>query len=751
MKLPETVVFHNLKGARGRMFQEFMAGTTVASIALPLALAFGVTAFGPLGPAYGALGAAAGLTGAAITGFFASLFGGCKPQISGPTGPMSMATRGAAAALLASPAIAALPAEQIPAAVILLFSLSAVLGGIVQLIMAWSRLGNLVRGIPYPVVAGFMNGVSVLIVLNQLLPAMGWMHRPDFNEFFLLPWPREHLPALISGLAAAGIMLLTPRLTRKIPAPLTALILGTAVYYIAAALLEPGLLDISGNSYLVGVIPGGFPVPGLLMNIRSWLPLAVQPGIAGIILQQGLVLGMLGIIDTLLTSVIADLKTGERHNSTRELFGQGIGNIVAGCFTALPGAGATVRTLANIDSGGRTGLSGMFHSLILLASLLVLGPFVRGIPLPVLAALMVVLGFRMVDYWSFELLKKRSAHSDSLVLWLVTAVTVAADLIVALGTGLILAAFLFVRRQTELGAELQSSDRRYLKSRVIRSETDEAVLADNGRDIRIVQLNGSLFFGSADDIIGRLEHQLRDARIAVLDIHGLMNLDLTGGRMLIDFIDRLQKSGSSLYIGGWSTASQAGRFLQELGMCDVLGAERLLPDGDIALEQAEAERLEGCGHCSDHILPEDLDFMAALASDERSELLALFRHRSLEPGEILYRAKEQGNEIAFILSGIIEISGSLYEDGISNHRAAAYGTGQHVGLTSWLEKREHSYTSSALGKVHLACLDGDKLRHLLEERPSLGMHLMQIWARQLAGRIRRSWEREIHNSMMADI
>ncbi|AFG38340.1 SLC26A/SulP transporter family protein [Spirochaeta africana] len=770
MNLPSIPVSYNLAGAGSRWAAEITAGITVACIALPLALAFGVTAYGPLGSGYGALGAAAGLTGAALTGLLASLFGGCRPQVTGPTGPMSMAARGAIASLIGVPAIAALPAAEQAPAVILLFSVSVVLGGGVQWLMAWSRLGNLVRGIPYPVVAGFMNGVSVLIILDQLPPALG-IDAWRLSATGLLPAASpEAVPAMLSAAAAALTAVLLPRaaagarrgrtriIASRLPAPLLALILGSGVYFLTAALLQPQLLTVA-NPQLVGPIPAGVPLPRLLLDIGSWLPLLGRAGIPGIILQQALVLGLLGIIDTLLTSVIADLKTGERHNSDRELYGQGLGNIAAGLFGALPGAGATVRTLANIEAGGRTGLSGMTHAAILLGSLLLFGPLVQWIPLPVLAALMVVLAVRMVDYWSIELLRKRSARSDSLVLWLVTAVTVAADLIIALSAGMVLAALLFVRRQTALGIDLHSSDRRYLKSRVIHSETDEQALAENGRDIRILQVAGSLFFGSADDIIGRMEQQLSGARIAVLDLHRLRNLDLTGGKMLLDLLDRLQHTGSSLYLGGLSTASQAGRFLQELGLGLIISADRLLPDGDLALQQAEAERLADCGFCSERIQPAELDFLAALQPPEQQLLLPLLQQRSLSPGQILYHAGDPGHEISFILNGLMEIRGSLYGDtglaspdrAAAGHRVAAYGTGQHLGLTAWLERRPHAYTARAIGKVELACIDGEQLHRLLELHPSLGLHLLEFWSRQLAGRVRRSWEREIHSTAMADV
>lgn len=749
MLLSNMSVIKNLKGATTQLPAEIMAGITVACIALPLALAFGVTAYGPLGPAYGALGAAAGLTGAVLTGFFASLFGGCAPQVTGPTGPMSIAARGAFASLLASPYIEALPVEQRAAAVIWLFAVSAVLGGGIQWLLAWSRLGNLVRGIPYPVVAGFMNGVSLLILFDQLFPALGWTETSRMADMLVWPWPPDASVAVIASTTTVLVLFLLPRVTHKIPASLAALLIGTGVYYAGSWLIEPSLLQIDQNSQLVGRIPQTLPLPILLFNARQWAGLLIRPGILTILFQQALVLGLLGIIDTLLTSVIADLKTGERHNSNHELFGQGLGNILAGVFGALPGAGATVRTLANIEAGGRTGISGMVHALVLLASLLVFAPLVQGIPLPVLAALMVVLAIRMVDYWSIELLRKRSARGDSLILWLVTAVTVAADLIIALTAGLILAAFLFVRRQTALGASVVYSDRRYLKSRVIRSEANEEILVEHGKNIQIVKLTGSLFFGSSDDIMGQLEQQLSGSSIAVLDMEGLRNLDLTGGRMLIDLTKKLQNDGVSLYWGGWQPNMQASRFLIDLGLEEVLAPQRLLPDADAALEKAETENLDRCGFCCEKLTVTQLDFFAALNSQEQAYLSKLFTPLHLQAGDMLYRKGDPGGDLHFILEGIVEIHGNLHDDGNDNeHRIAAYGTGQHLGLTSWLESRPHPYTATALTTVHLACMSGSSLRSMLEAHPSLGLHLMQIWARQLAGRVRRSREREIHRSQL---
>ena len=339
-----------MKTIKGDLF----GGITAGVVALPLALAFGIQAFGGIDdPSAASIGALAGLVGATMLGFFASLFGGTPSQISGPTGPMTVITAALISGVWAS--------NQSLPAVLIAMSLAGLFCGLFQILFGLIRIGKYVRYIPYPVLSGFMSGIGVIIILQQLYPLVG-LKSPVLVVDMVTQLPSRiadgvSLTALLIGLGTIAIIYLFPLITKKVPATLAALVTMTVV----------SLLIAFPDNLTIGPIPSGLPKPffaALDISGLDWgqlLTAAVVPG---------LTLAGLGSIDTLLTSVVADNITKQHHDSNRELVGQGIGNMMAGLFGGIAGAGATMRTVVNVKSGGRGRLSGMVHSLFLLAILL---------------------------------------------------------------------------------------------------------------------------------------------------------------------------------------------------------------------------------------------------------------------------------------------------------------------------------------------------------------------------------------------
>ena len=351
---------------------DLTGGLTAAVVALPLALAFGNAALGPGGAIYG-------LYGAIITGFLAALFGGTPAQVSGPTGPMSVTVAGVVSTLAAIGASRDLAdGDMLP-----LVMAAVVLGGLLQILMGVLRLGRYITLVPYSVVSGFMSGIGVIILTLQIGPLLGISSRGGVLHSLQMVI-RDFDPnpaALIVGLVTLLVVFTTPRrISQWIPSPLLALVLITPL----------SLLVFPEGLARIGTIPGG----GLSFNLPNWQehwPL---------LLRAGLVLAVLGAIDSLLTSLVADNISHTRHRSNRELVGQGIANTVAGLFNGLPGAGATMRTVINIQSGGRTPLSGMTHSIVLLFLLVGAGPLAEGIPTALLAGILIKVGLDIID-WGF--------------------------------------------------------------------------------------------------------------------------------------------------------------------------------------------------------------------------------------------------------------------------------------------------------------------------------------------------------------
>lgn len=509
---------------------DIFGGITAGIVALPLALAFGIQAFGGIdAPNAASVGALAGLVGAAMLGFFASIFGGTHSQISGPTGPMTVIM-----ASLISGAWASSQGDM--SMVLIVMSLAGLFCGLFQILFGIIKIGKYVRYIPYPVLSGFMSGIGVIIILQQIYPLLG-MKSPVLVVDMITKLPQHlangfNLWALAIGLGTILIIYLFPLLTKKIPATLVALIIMTFV----SVLWIPLPKELT-----IGSIPFGFPLPIFtkdffsLQNFDWWsmLKMSVLPG---------LTLAGLGSIDTLLTSVVADNITKTKHNSNKELMGQGIGNIISGLFCGIAGAGATMRTVVNVKSGGRTQLSGMVHSLFLLSVLLGLGKLVQYVPLSVLAGILITVGWGIIDFKGFKDLL-RIPKADAFVLIVVFLMTVFVDLLTAVGIGMIIACVLFMKRASDLveGAYSASEISQFDK---------ESPWADEGgltptikSEIYVQRLNGPIFFGS----ITRFKEMMHDVpdnvKVVIIRMRLVSFMDQSGLYAMETAIKDLQAKG----------------------------------------------------------------------------------------------------------------------------------------------------------------------------------------------------------------
>ena len=533
MKFIET---NNIKG-------DLFGGITAGIVALPLALAFGIQAFGGVNdPSAASMGALAGIVGATMLGFFAALLGGTHSQISGPTGPMTVVTATLIGGVWASPGGSL-------ADVLISMSLAGLFCGLFQILFGIIKLGKYIRYIPYPVLSGFMSGIGVIIILQQLYPLVGLKGSGTMVDLLMgIPHAVSQgisITALLLGLGTIAIIYLLPLLTKKIPATLVALVVMTVV----------SLFCHLDTRYIIGDIPSGLPMPffakaGLDMASVDWLDVlkaAVIPG---------LTLAGLGSIDTLLTSVVADNITKTKHNSNKELIGQGIGNAIAGLFCGLPGAGATMRTVVNVKSGGRTQLSGMVHALLLLAVLLGLGSLVKYVPLSVLAGILITVGWGIIDFKGFKDLL-RIPKADAVVLIVVFLVTVFVDLLTAVGIGMVIACVLFMKRASDLveggysSSAMTSADvRKGLPDPGLPNFDKSLPWGDEGgitdemrRHIYIQRLNGPIFFGTINKFKEVMEDVPSDAKVVIIRMKLVSFMDQSGLYAMETAIKDLQARG----------------------------------------------------------------------------------------------------------------------------------------------------------------------------------------------------------------
>lgn len=538
----------NLKG-------DLFGGITAGVVALPLALAMGVAS---------GLGPIAGLYGAIFVGFFAALFGGTGSQVSGPTGPMTVVVAGLAAGIAAHPDLAG-NAQLIFTAIFL--------AGLMQIAFGFLKLGEYIRLVPYPVISGFMSGIGGIIIILQISPLLGH-EAPAGTVDALLYAPTAagdmNVSALILGLLTLAIAMKWPkRLARFVPGPLAALVIGT-------------LLSLAlGAMPVLGDVPSGLP--------RFHMPMLSRESLL-IVGEAAFVLALLGSIDSLLTSLVADNVTRTRHDSNRELVGQGIGNALAGLFGGTAGAGATMRTMVNIRTGGKTRLSGMTHALLLLAVVLGLGPLASVIPHAVLGGILVKVGIDIID-WSYLKNAHRGPRWDLALMVLVFGMTVFVDLITAVAAGVVLASLAFVRQVAREQME------RLRATHLIRhnaSARELELLDAIGERVAVFDFSGPLSFGAAADLGHHAREHLEGNTLAmILDFSRVPFLDVSAALAVETVLNDAARAGRKVFMCGVNEEIRQ--------VLAALQADRHLPDGHLfetreaALEEAW-QVYESAGH-----------------------------------------------------------------------------------------------------------------------------------------------------------
>ncbi|GCE64260.1 SulP family inorganic anion transporter [cyanobiont of Ornithocercus magnificus] len=531
---------------RGDLF----GGLTAAVVALPMALAFGV--------ASGA-GAAAGLWGAVIIGLVAALFGGTPTLISEPTGPMTVVFTSVIVSLNAT-------AGDQETALALAFSV-VILAGLFQILFGVCRLGRYVTMMPYTVISGFMSGIGIILVLLQLAPFFG-QSVPAGGVVGTL----TSLPNLLTGvqpfelllaLTTVAILWLMPGSWRRYcPPQLLALVLGTLLS-----------LTFLGDADLrrIGPIPSGFPE--FRWPIFSLNQLQVM-------VLDAAVLGMLGCIDALLTSVVSDSITRTEHRSDKELVGQGLGNVISGLFGGLPGAGATMGTVVNIQAGGRSALSGIIRALILMLVVLLAAPLAAQIPLAVLAGIALKVGVDIID-WSFLQRAHHLSLKATLITYGVILLTVLVDLITAVGIGVFVANILTIDRMSALQSRrvktISTTD-----DDVDLSGEEQQLLDEAGGRVLLFQLAGPMIFGVAKTI-SREHNAIGSCEVVIFDLTEVSHLGVTASLALENAVKEALEVGRQVFL-----VVQAGSTERRLGR---LGLMQRLPQSHVKSERCDALRL----------------------------------------------------------------------------------------------------------------------------------------------------------------
>ena len=542
MRILNTIHFGNLRG-------DLFGGVVTAIIALPMALAFGV--------ASGA-GPAAGLYGAILVGLFASLFGGSPTLISEPTGPMTVVMTAVIANLMA-----ANPEDGMAMAFTVVM-----MAGLFQILFGALRLGRYVTLMPYTVISGFMSGIGIILILLQFGPFLG-QASPDGGVIGSL----TNLPQLIANiqpaetflavLTVALIVLYPARLKRYLPPQLLALVVGSLLS-----------IWIFGQADLrrIGEIPSVLPSLQLpVFGVEQWRLMVID----------ALVLAMLGSIDALLTSMIADSLTRLEHDSNKEIVGQGLGNLASGLFGGMPGAGATMGTVANIQTGARSALSGLTRVALLIAVVLGAGELTEVIPLAVLAGIAVKVGFDIID-WDFLRRAHRVSLRGAFIMYGVILLTVFVDLITAVGVGIFVANVITIDRLSKL----QAKDIKSITGGEDSADLSptEATLFDRVRgQVLVLQLNGPMIFAVAKTV-SRFQNATENYRTIILDLNNVPLLGVSSSLALETLVKNARERNVEVLIAGAS--GQADRRLKRLRIPQFINEANFVSTREAALRKA---------------------------------------------------------------------------------------------------------------------------------------------------------------------
>ena len=726
-----------LSGTWARHSGDFWGGFAAMLVALPASVAFGVTVYSAIDPHYAAFGALAGVLGAMALGLIAPTFGGTERLISSPCAP--------AAAVLSAFAIEMVGQGVSPTSIVLMLTVLGILTGAIQILIGFLGVGRLIKFIPYPVVSGYMSGVGLIIIGSQLPKLLGADGSSRWHEALFSPQAWDWRGLAIGGTTILAVFL-SSRLVKRIPAIIVGILCGVLTYAgIAAG--DASLLQLEGNPLVIGSL--GATGEGYIALITDrWnqigeLRLTQVAGLIG----SALTLAVLLSIDTLKTCVVLDQLTRTRHESDRELAAQGLGNIVASAIGGMPGAGTMGATMVNYSSGSKTRISGVVEGVLTVVVALLLGSFVAWIPVATLSGVLIVVGIRMIDTDPLRFLESRSTVVDFSVVLAVVGVALTVGLIAASAVGVILSIMLFLREQVGGTVVRRRSFVGERSSAWYRPENEMRILEKKGHSAVIFELQGSLFFGTAQQLYRTLEPELATTEFLILDLQRVQSVDVTAAHMLNLVRDALAERNVPLLLSNVRERLPNGRnlreFLELAGMRPDESSVVYLPTLEAAIEWVEARLLgESLKEDSDDRPPlelHEIELFKGSKPDTLVDLEACVEKRSWKAGETIFSCGDPSNDLFLIRKGEVKVVGSVGSGGAIKH-IATYGRGDFLGGQAFLDNRPRGNDAIATRDCDMYILSLEKFNYLADEHKRIALVLMTKLARLLSIRLRHTNE-----------
>jgi SulP family sulfate permease len=699
-------------------------GGAVGSLgALAIVLTLGLLAWAPLGDAAVRLGLQSAFAAVAVGGAVYALLGRSAVPAAGPSSATTLILAALVVRLVAGPpgADGTVPAA---GALLAVVGLAVAGGGLLQVLLAASGLARLVRHVPLPVLAGFMNGVALLILLGQLPLLMGRL--PGAAPLVLQPG------ALALGLATAALMWALTRRRGRLPAGLTAMLAGSAAYALLAA-LWPAL----ALGERIGAPAAAFALPPLLLPAFDAQAAALLQAHGGAVLGTALMLALIGSLESALSLLAMDQQLVARHEPRRELMALGAANIAAGLCGGLPVIFSRARAIAITDAAMVTSRIGVLAGSLLLGALFLWGGALLGLlPLAVLAGTMLVLAVGLVDRWSGFLLRRALRGEASRDLWtglavmaLVCVATLWQGFPAGVALGLVLSMVAFVERMSRSLVRVRS-DAAARPSRRLYPAATEARLAPLRRQVAVFELEGALFFGSGEQLLAEADRLGPDCRCLVLDLQRVGAIDETGAATLQLLAQRLARRGVALLPAGLREDSPAARALAEFA---TLGP--LWPDADRATEEAERRLLGDAAAGAGAVALSETALAHGLTPPQLARLGALLLPLRLADGAMLFDRGDPGDALYLLVGGSVSIHGPAGPEGRAQ-RYVSFSPGVMLGEMAMLDGAGRSAAAVADGEAALLRLDGATLRRLTEDEPALAAALYRNIAVHLSERLR---------------
>jgi SulP family sulfate permease len=621
----------------------------------------------------------------------------------------------------------------------LMLTVLGLLAGVLQVSFGVLRLGKLIEYMPYPVVSGYLTGVGLIIIGSQIPKLLGTAKGVGVWQALAAPglW---NFQSLAIGVATAVVMIGAPRFIKLVPAAILGLLAGVSTYFcLALAGFAP--LSAADNPLVIGPLSGGGGsfLDGMSQRWQSMGALDVDT--FKLLIFPALTLAGLLSIDTLKTCLVLDALTRSRHQSNRELIGQGIANISSALVGGMPGAGTMGATLVNLSSGAASRLSGVFEGGLALLAFLLLGGLIAWVPVGALAAILIVIGARMIDKNSLHYLRSRATLLDFAVIAAVVATALTVSLIAASGVGILLAALLFIREQIGGAVVRRKLIGNQSFSKRVRTHEEMEILVAHGDCAVICELQGSLFFGTTNQLYAALEADLKTRRYLILDMRRVQTVDVTAAHMLEQIKDMLTERDGCLIFSQIPQKLPSGRdirqYLDEVGLIKVDGPVKVFDELDQAQEWVEDQIIHAAA----------LEFAAetalALADIElfknrkAQTLAALEQHmeqRHYAAGEKIFARGDTGDELFLIRRGAVRIL--LPINATQSHHLGTFGRGAFFGEVAFLDGETRSADAVAFSDVDLYVLSRAVFDTFAEEHKKVALGLMEGIASVLASRLR---------------